>query len=68
MSCDQQLNHCLLSCSGPTVPFSALARYDKDKEMFEDVKVMESNDDLREAVAEINLPTVKKFTVPQNSG
>ena len=68
MSCDQQLNYCLLSCSGPTVPFSALARFDKDTKMFENVKVLESNNNLREAVAEINLPTVQTFSVPKDSG
>ena len=36
--------------------------------MFEDVKVLESNNNLREAVAEINLPTVQTFSVPKDSG
>ena len=67
-SCDQQLDYCVLQCSGPALPFSLLARFDKANDKFVDVQVLENNSEQRAAVAELELPSVLNFTVPEDSG
>ena len=67
-SCDHHLDYCILTCYGPTLPFTLLARFDKENDKFEPVQNLESNDIQREAIAELQLPTVQTFTVPQDSG
>ena len=66
--CDHHLDYCILTCYGPTLPFTLLARFDKDNDKFEPVQNLESNDVQREAIAEFQLPAVQTFTVPQDSG
>ena len=67
-SCDHYLDYCILTCYGPTLPFILLARFDKDNDKFEPVQNLESNDIQREAIAELQLPTIQTFTVPHDSG
>ena len=67
-SCDQQLDYCILTCSGPTLPFTILVRFDNESDKFEPVQNLESNDIQREAIAELQLPTVQNFVVPEDNG
>ena len=67
-SCDQQLDYCILTCSGPTLPFTILVRFDNESDKFEPVQNLENNDIQREAIAELQLPTVQNFVVPEDNG
>ena len=67
-SCDHLLDYCILTCSGPTLPFTLLVKFDKENDKFEPVQNLESNDVQREAIADLQLPTVQNFVVPEDSG
>ena len=67
-SCDEQLDYCVLTCSGPTLPFTILVRFDDEGDKFEPVQNLESNNIQREATAELQLPTVQNFVVPEDNG
>ncbi len=68
VSCDSQLDYCLLYCRGPCIPYTVSAHFDKGTQKLDEVRVQEGNVDLRVAVETINLPTVEKFTVPGDDG
>jgi dipeptidyl aminopeptidase/acylaminoacyl peptidase len=63
-SCSPSLGYCLLTCSGPAIPYTLLAQYDGDT--LTPVTVLENNSALHEAVSQLSLPTVEEFTVPQS--
>jgi dipeptidyl aminopeptidase/acylaminoacyl peptidase len=63
-SCSPSLDHCLLHCSGPALPYTVLVQYDGEK--LTPVWFLETNPDLHEAVSELDLPTVDVFRVPQS--
>ena len=48
------------------MPYTVLARYDQDAEEFRDIKVMEGNPTLRDAVSSKSLPTSLTFFVPED--
>ena len=50
------------------LPFTLLVRFDKENDKFEPVQNLESNDVQREAIADLQLPTVQNFVVPEDSG
>ena len=67
-SCDEQLEYCLLFCDGPAIPFTVLAQFNKDSEKFVDLQFLETNEEQRGAVAELELPSMQTFTVPEDNG
>ena len=50
------------------LPFTLLVKFDKENDKFEPVQNLESNDVQREAIADLQLPTVQNFVVPEDSG
>ncbi len=48
------------------MPYTVLARYDQQGEVLLDIKVMEGNVDLRDAVSSVDLPTAETFYVPED--
>jgi dipeptidyl aminopeptidase/acylaminoacyl peptidase len=61
-SCSPSLDHCLLSCSGPAVPYTLLVHYDGEK--LTPVRLLEENAAVHEAISNVSLPTVDFFTIP----
>ena len=64
VSCDSLLNSCLLHCNGPCVPYSILANFNKPTQQLQDIKVMEVNPTLRDAIAPLDLPIEVPISVP----
>ena len=58
----------MVNCRGPSIPYSLIARFDKDNRELTIVRNKEVNEELRHAVMSLDLPSTHFFTVPSDQG